>query len=638
MNSSGDDAISVAFRGMVVRPDELRHGPAPDPAAALPDEGEAAHGAAPALSWRDGELLRHGRPHRILSGSLHYFRVHPQQWADRLARLAAMGLNTVDTYVAWNFHQPRRARRPRFDGWHDLGRFLGLAQEAGLDVIVRPGPYICAEWDNGGLPAWLTGVPGMRPRTSHGPYLDAVAGWFDELIPRIAAAQAGRGGPVVAVQVENEYGSYGDDMAYLEWLRDALTGRGVTELLYTADGPTDLMLDAGMLPGVPAAATFGSKPADAAAALRRRRPGEPFVCAEFWSGWFDHWGENHHVRSPQSAADTLSGILDAGGSVSFYMAHGGTNFGLTSGANHDGTRFQPTVTSYDSDAPIAEHGALTPKFFALRDRLLALTGAEAAPPPPAPVLLAPRTLRPVPRAGLLEGLAAMAGPAVRSPAPPSFEELDQPSGLLLHRALPRVPAGPHELTVHGLHDRAQVFVDGTPAGILDQETSSLTLHGTGAPVRLDLLVENQGRINYGPLLGQGKGILGGVRIDRRLVHTWRTHGLPLDEWTSADVRRAPAAAPPAGRAGFATAHFTAPEPADTFLAFPGFAKGFAWINGTLLGRYWETGPQSTLYVPAPLLTAGRNTVTVLELERFGDAVELRDRPELGPPEEYVETF
>ncbi|MGW5354162.1 glycoside hydrolase family 35 protein [Streptomyces sp. NPDC004031] len=639
MGSSGNDAISIAFRGMVVRPDELRDGPSPaaEPVAASAVPRQPPAGAEPALSWRASELLREGRPHRILAGSLHYFRVHPEQWADRLARLAAMGLNTVDTYVAWNFHQPRRGR-PRFDGWQDIGRFLELAREAGLDAVVRPGPYICAEWDNGGLPAWLTGTPGMRPRTSHRPYQDAVAGWFDELIPRIAAAQAGRGGPVVAVQVENEYGSYGDDTAHLEWLRDALTGRGITELLYTADGPTDLMLDAGMLPGVLAAATFGSKPADAAAALRRRRPGEPFVCAEFWSGWFDHWGEQHHVRSPHSAAQTLSGILDGGGSVSFYMAHGGTNFGLTSGANHDGVRLQPTVTSYDSDAPIAEHGAPTPKFFAIRDRLLALTGAEAPPPPAGVPLLPPRVLRTERGAGLLDGLTAMARPAVASPSPLSFEELEQPSGLVLYRAAPRIPAGRHELGVHGLHDRAQVFLDGAPAGILDGETSALTVEGTGGPVRLDLLVENQGRINYGPLLGQGKGILGGVRVGRRLVHTWRMHGLPLDEWTPRDVRRAPASAPPDGRAGFATAHFTAPEPADTFLALPGFGKGFAWINGTLLGRYWHTGPQTTLYVPAPLLAPGRNTVTVLELERFGEAVELRDRPELGPPQEYVETF
>jgi beta-galactosidase len=232
----------------------------------------------------------------------------------------------------------------------------------------------------------------------------------------------------------------------------------------------------------------------------------------------------------------------------------------------------------------------------------------------------------------------MGAPAVTAPCPLGFDELGQASGLVLYRAHPRLPRGPQELTVTGLHDRAQVFVDGAPAGVLDRETSSLTVEGHGVPARLELLVENQGRINYGPLLGQGKGILGGVRVERRLVHGWTMHGLPLDTWTPEDVRRAPGAAVRAGAAGFATARFTVAEPAAAFRALPGFAKGFAWINGVLLGRYWEIGPQVTLYVPAPLVAPGTNTVTVLELERLGDRVELRESPELGPAEEYVETF
>ncbi|POX48277.1 beta-galactosidase [Streptomyces sp. Ru71] len=588
------------------------------------------------LTYTDGVLLRAGRPHRVLAGSLHYFRVHPKQWADRLDRLAALGLNTVDTYVPWNFHE-RVPGEVRFDGRRDVARFLRLAQERGLDAIVRPGPYICAEWDNGGLPAWLTGLPGMRPRTSHPPYLEAVARWFDQVVPRIAELQAGRGGPVVAVQIENEYGSYGDDHGYVRWVRDALVERGVEELLYTADGPTALMQDGGSVPGELAAATFGSRPEQAAALLRSRRRGEPFLCAEFWNGWFDHWGEKHHVRSPVSAAEDVGGILDAGGSLSLYMAHGGTNFGLWAGANHDGERLQPTVTSYDSDAPIAENGALTPKFFALRERLAAVRETELPPVPADPPVLAPRTLPVTHGAALLDALRA-AGEPVRAPAPLSFEELGLSSGLVLYEAEPLLPEGSHEVTVTGLHDRAQVFVDGAPVAVLDRETASFTVRGSGARVRLTLLVENQGRINYGPLLGQGKGILGGVRVERRLVHGWTMRPLPLDEWTARDLADATAAAPADGRAGFATARLTVAEPADTFLSLPGFGKGFVWVNGTLLGRHWHIGPQTTLYVPGPLLRAGENTVTVLELERLGDHLALVDRPSLGPAEEYVETF
>ncbi len=587
-----------------------------------------------ALTYAGGALLRQGRAHRVLSGSLHYFRVHPQLWADRLQRVAALGLNTVDTYVPWNFHE-RTPGDIRFDGWRDLDRFVRLAQQAELDVIIRPGPYICAEWDNGGLPAWLTGTAGMRLRTSYPPFLESVGRWFDELVPRVAALQACHGGPVVAVQIENEYGSYGDDHGYVRWVRDALASRGITELLYTADGPTPLMLDAGTVPGELAAVTFGARPEEAAELMRSRRPDEPFFCAEFWNGWFDHWGERHHVRAAGSAAEVVRSILDADGSVSLYMAHGGTNFGLWAGANHDGDRLQPTVTSYDSDAPVAEHGAFTPKFFALRERL---AGPSSAHPLPAePPVLAPRTLPVTRGAALLDALRTVTEP-VQALGPLSFEELGQSFGLVLYTARPLLPTGEFELTVWGLHDRAQVFLDGTPVGVLDRESASCTVTGAGERVRLELLVENQGRINYGPLLGQGKGILGGVRVDRRLVHGWSMHRLPLDEWTSSDLARAASLAPPGGAAGFASARLTITEPADTFLALPGFSKGFCWVNGELLGRYWAIGPQTTLYVPHPFLRAGENTVTALELEHLGDRIELRDRPSLGPTEEYIETF
>ncbi|MEU3686123.1 glycoside hydrolase family 35 protein [Streptomyces sp. NPDC030592] len=589
------------------------------------------------LTHADGTLLRNGRPHRLLAGSLHYFRVHPGHWADRLRRLTALGLNTVDTYVPWNFHE-RTEGDIRFDGPRDLAGFVRLAQEEGLDVVVRPGPYICAEWDNGGLPAWLTGTPGMRLRTSHGPFLEAVDRWFDELIPRIADLQAGRGGPIVAVQIENEYGSYGDDHAYVAHVRDALVARGVTELLYTADGPTPLMQDGGALPGHLAAATFGSRPRQAAELLRSRRPAEPFLCAEFWNGWFDHWGEKHHVRPAAGAAETVGDILDEGGSVSLYMAHGGTNFGLWAGANHDGDRIRPTVTSYDSDAPIAENGALTPKFFALREKLTALDGSGPPRPLPAePPVLTPRELPVTRHAALLGALRASAEP-VHAPLPLSFEELALDSGLVLYEAQPLLPPGNHELTVTGLHDRAQVYVDDAPVAVLDRETATFTVPGNGARVRLALLVENQGRINYGPLLGLRKGILGGVRVERRLVHGWTMRPLPLDRWTPQDLARLAAAAPSDGRAGFATAVLAVAEPADTWVALPGFGKGFLWVNDALLGRYWEIGPQTTLYLPGPLLHPGDNTLTVLELERLGDRVTLHDRPDLGPPEEYVETF
>ncbi|GAA1747608.1 glycoside hydrolase family 35 protein [Agromyces humatus] len=616
--------------------------------AGRPDSGERAD--APILTFADGQLFRAGLPHRILSGSIHYFRVHPDLWRDRLERLRSLGFNTIDTYIAWNFHQ-RGPDEADFTGWRDIERFIGLAGELGLDVIVRPGPYICAEWDNGGFPAWLTGLPGLSLRSSDPRYLTEVATWFDELLPRLAPLQAANGGPVVAVQLENEFGSYGDDVAYLRWLHDALIEGGITELLYTADGPTDLMLDGGTLDGVMASATFGSRASQAAELLRSRREGEPFLCAEYWNGWFDHWGEHHHVREPGGSVGVVDDILASGGSVSVYMAHGGTNFGLWSGANHADGVLQPTVTSYDSDAPVSEHGAITEKGRMLRERLLAFTGAVATPvPQPGPVLPA-RRLEIEAAAPLLPALRGAAltseSSALRTPAPRTFEALRQDAGLVLYRAEPILPAGTSTISIRGLHDRAHVWVDGRLVGVGDEAAAAtgFAVTGEGERVRLEILVENQGRINYGPLLGQGKGILGGVQIDRRLVQGWTSLPLPIDLWSEATVGLVASGGADAtsvrrtgAEPGFSTARFDVDSPADAFLALPGFAKGFAWVNGFLLGRYWEIGPQLTLYVPAPLLAAGANTITVLELERSGAHLELRAEPELGPTEEYIELF
>ncbi|MEU4791647.1 glycoside hydrolase family 35 protein [Micromonospora tulbaghiae] len=589
---------------------------------------------SPALGWRDRQLYRNGVPHRVLSGALHYFRVHPALWRDRIRRLADLGLNTLDTYVPWNFHQPYEDRAPRFDGWRDVEAFVALAGEEGLDVVLRPGPYICAEWSNGGLPAWLT-ARDVALRSSDPAFTEPVERWFDELIPRIARQQAHAGGPVVAVQIENEYGSYGDDEAYLRWNRAALIDRGISELVFTADGPTELMLDAGTLPGTLAAATLGSKPEAARALLAQRRLDEPFMVAEFWNGWFDHWGERHHVRGVDSAVHTLAAVIDDGGSVSIYMAHGGTNFGLWAGANADGNRLQPTVTSYDSDAPIAEDGTLTAKFHAMRATLGA-TGPIRVPErmpllPPARVPLAHR-------ADLIAGVRAVPAREYTGPRPATFEQLGLDAGMVLHTAHPRIPPGEHTIALNDVRDRAVVLVDGVPLGVADAAHPTLRVHGTGAVVRLEILVESLGRINYGPLIGQHKGLLGPVLVDRRIVHGWTSTAVALPDWTSADLFRATGAGPARTAAGFAVATVHVDTPADTFLALPDSVHGMLWVNGFLLGRYWDIGPQVTLYCPAPLLHAGENTVVVLETDRLGTVLELRDAPELGPTEEYVEEF
>lgn len=592
----------------------------------------ALHGAAvPTLSYADRQLFKNGEPHRIIAGAVHYFRVHPDQWQDRIDRLVALGVNTLDTYVAWNFHQPYKDMAPDFSGWRDLARFITLAGDAGLDVIVRPGPYICAEWDNGGFPSWAISNPEMVLRSSDPLFTAAVGAWFEQLLPVIEPLQACHGGPVVALQIENEYGSYGDDQAYLRWNRQALLDGGMSEMLFTADGGTDYFLDGGSLPDTWATATLGSRGMEADEIWERRRPGEPFFTVEFWNGWFDHWGEDHHTRPASEAAAEAKNVLDVDGSICLYMAHGGTNFGLSAGANHDGV-IQPTVTSYDSDAPIAEDGRLTEKFFAMREAFFAAEGRELTEVPdallrPAPVL--PATTVPLTAGTPLLDFVRAAEP-VASVKPLSFEQLGLDRGLVHYSAKAVLPQGEGTIKIRGLHDRAYIWVDNVFAGILNDATGAdgLKVNGSGVPAQLEILVENQGRINYGPLFGQGKGILDGVLINQRYVFHWEQRAIDLEQPLEELLQQETAAGTDLG-AGFFHGELTVDESADSYVALPGFGKGMIWINGFLLGRYWEIGPQLTLYLPQPLLTTGRNTITVLEFEHGATELELRTEAELG---------
>lgn len=604
------DLLASAFDGSSVAVDA--------PAAASPI-------GAPTLTWRDGEILRDGVAHRILAGSIHYFRVHPDQWEDRLRRLAAMGANTVDTYVAWNFHE-RVEGDVRFDGWRDIERFIRLAGDIGLDVFLRPSPYICAEWSNGGIPFWLSGrVAALR--TSDAGFLAAVDAWYDELIPRLVPLQASHGGPIVAIQIENEYGSFGSDAAYLAHLREGLRCRGMVEMLTTADGITGDMIEHGSVPGAMATFTFGT---GVARAVELRREGDALMCSELWGGWFDHWGERHHVRSAASTGGTIEELLAAGGSVSLYMAHGGTNFGLWNGANHDRV-LQPTVTSYDSDAPIGEDGTLNEKFHALRAMFAPFHASGLPPVPAGPRRQAAASAPLEQRSSLLQLVATLPVTGEVSPRPCTFEELGAEDGMVAYEADVSFPADAM-LTIDGLHDRAVVFLDAQALGVLERDgQTSLALPVEGGAGRLTLVVESLGRINYGPYTGEGKGIMRGVMIGRRLVNGW-THRLVPQE--------APTAAPGLDRSaqasdGVAVASFDIAEPLDAWLAFPGGSKGMVWLNGFLLGRYWKVGPQETLYAPAPLWRAGRNEIVVLDTDGLGATVEIRDEPSFGETEEFI---
>ncbi|MFI9814947.1 glycoside hydrolase family 35 protein [Saccharothrix variisporea] len=553
---------------------------------------------------QDNGFVRNGRPHRVLSGALHYFRSHPAQWPRRLSVLRGMGLNTVETYVPWNLHEPTPGR------YHDLDaltRFLDAAAAEGLDAIVRPGPYICAEWENGGLPWWLSGPL----RCAHPDFLAAVDSWFDVLVPRIAARQTTRGGNVVMVQVENEYGSYGSDHTYLRHLRDGLMERGIDVPLFTSDGGEALFLTGGLVPDTLGTVNFGSDAAGQFAEFRRHRPRDPLFCMEFWDGWFDHWGDRHTTRSPEDAAAALDEVLAAGASVNLYMAHGGTNFGFWAGANaggdvHDGA-YRPTVTSYDYDAPMDEAGNPTPKYWVFRE-VIGKYAPLPAPPPPPPATLPAATV-PLTRSVRLTDVFRT--PTTHTPHVPSFEELNQHQGFLLHRTTLPGPRPPLPLRLRDLRDRAQLFVDGTEHAVFSRAADPTAVDHTDVPggVTVELLVEAMGRINYGPLLGERKGILGGVLHERQYVHGWETTPIPLDTlpelpWDTGTSTHGPL---------FLGGTLTVTDPRDAYLDLTGWTKGVVWVNGFCLGRYWHIGPQRTLYVPEPVLHQGDNDITILEL-------------------------
>lgn len=571
-----------------------------------------------------------GAPFRLLSGALHYFRVVPEYWPDRLRKLRALGLNTVETYVPWNLHEPRPGEF-HFDGGLDIVRFIELAAAEGLKVIVRPGPYICSEWEMGGLPAWLLKDTAMRLRCSYRPYLAAADRYLDTLLPRLVPWQASRGGPIIAMQVENEYGSYGGDTAYLTYLADGMRARGIEVLLFTSDGPAAATLQSGSAPGVLKTVNFGANAPSALARLRHYQPHGPLMVTEFWLGWFDHWGEAHHDQPidasvGDAAARTLEEILSAGASVNLYMAHGGTNFGFMNGANVDGGVYRATVTSYDYAAPLDEAGDPTPRYVVLREVIGRHVPLPDVPLPPPSRKQAYGPVALTESVSLFDALDSLSERHT-SPFPQAMEAFDQAYGFILYRTRVSGPRSPAPLTVRHVRDRVQVFADGVEVGILEREfpERGLDLAVPAEGQALDLLVENMGRVNFGPDLLDRKGIAEGALLGGQYLADWDIYPLPLDDLSR--LRFGPLAAT---GPRFFRGVFDVDDPADTYLALPGWTKGVVWLNGVNLGRYWRRGPQQTLYVPAPLLRPGRNELVILELHAAAQpVVELRDRPDLG---------
>ena len=582
------------------------------------------------------EFLLDGKPFTILSGAIHYFRVHPSDWHHSLYNLKAMGFNTVETYVPWNLHEPRPGEFD-FTGGLDLARFLDEAAELGLWAIVRPSPFICAEWEFGGLPAWLLADRSMRPRSRDPKFLARVASYYDALMPILVPRQVMRGGNVIMMQVENEYGSYCEDKEYLRAIRDLMTSRGVDVPLFTSDGPWRGCLRAGTLidDDVLATGNFGSRAAENFAALKafHEEHGKswPLMCMEFWDGWFNRWGENVIRRDAQDLADSVRELLELGGSVNLYMFRGGTNFGFMNGCSARHTHDLHQVTSYDYDAPLDEEGNPTEKWYLLRDvvRDLFPDNWTADPLVKTAVGVPAEKVELTGRAGLFENLPALDPEPVRSLYPQTMEDMGQSYGYTLYRAqVERDTTEPERIRVVDGRDRAQVFVNGVPVATQYQEHIGEDIR-YALPEKdnqLDVLVENMGRVNYGHKFladTQRKGIRTGVCVDLHFVLGWEAYRLGLDDVSRVDYSAGWAEGTPS----FSRFEFTLDEPADTYIDTTGFGKGVAFVNGTNVGRYWEIGPIATLYVPHGMTRAGVNELVLFETEgTVSDSISLRSTP------------
>ncbi|WP_318615677.1 beta-galactosidase family protein [Sporosarcina sp. YIM B06819] len=561
------------------------------------------------LKVEEGQFILNNEPIQFISGAIHYFRVVPEYWEDRLLKLKACGFNAVETYVPWNLHEPKEGQF-NFEGIADIEEFIRIAGRIGLHVIVRPSPYICAEWEFGGLPSWLMADSNMRLRSFYEPYLEKVDNYYDVLLGKLKPLLQTNGGPIIAMQIENEYGSFGNDKQYLNYIKDAMIARGIDVLLFTSDGPTHLMLQGGTVEGVLATANFGSNPTEAFQVLQHNFPNTPNMCMEFWNGWFDHWGEEHHERGPADTANTLNEILERGDSVNFYMFHGGTNFGFYNGANY-GDNYQPTVTSYDYDCPVSEAGDITPKYLAVRDVIAKYKdiGELQLPEPIAKMNYgAVKMIVSVP---LFDALGMISNP-IRKANPETMEKLGQDYGFTLYRTFLKGPHSKAPLSIQHVRDRALVFVDKEYLGVIDRwENQTISFAVPKEGVQIDILVENMGRINYGPrMMNEPKGITEGVRFDYQFLFDWEIYPLPMDNLQSLSFNdnKEQQTGPV-----FYKGTFEVNEVGDTFVELPGWVKGFVVVNGFNIGRYWEKGPQETLYLPGPLLKKGDNEIVIFEL-------------------------
>ncbi|MBI3123982.1 MAG: beta-galactosidase [Ignavibacteriales bacterium] len=559
------------------------------------------------FAFNADDFLLDGKPFQMISGEIHPARVPKEYWRHRIQMAKAMGCNTIAAYIFWNYHETSPGKFDFKSENRDLAQFVKLVQEEGMWVLFRPGPYVCAEWDFGGLPPYLLKIPDIKVRCMDERYMQAAERYLKEMAKLIKPLLVTNGGPILMVQIENEYGSYGNDKIYMEELRKIWLKNGIDVPFYTADGPTNFMLEAGNIEGAVIGLDSGSSQADFNTA-KKRNPNVPAFSSETYPGWLTHWGEKWARPDTAGLLKEVKFLLDTKKSFNFYVIHGGTNFGFYAGANSGGKGYEPDLTSYDYDAPINEQGNPTPKYFALRNLISKYVKNIPELPKSIPVIEIPEI-----KMELFSSVWENLPKPKFSVQPKPMEAFDQKEGFILYKTK-LIGHKSGKLTITDLHDYATVFLNGKYIGKLDRREAENSIEIPKSNVQdpvLEIFVEGMGRINFAQYLIDRKGITDHVTLNGMTLMNWEVYNFPFDAKYIQSLKKS---VPSTDRKGnFFKGTFELNETADTYIDMSYYKKGVVFVNGNNLGRYWEIGPQKRLFCPAPWLKKGKNEIIVFDL-------------------------
>jgi beta-galactosidase len=557
------------------------------------------------------EFLLDGKPFQIISGEMHPARIPAEYWRHRILMAKAMGCNTISAYIFWNFHEQEEGIFDFASYNHNISEFIKIVKEEGMWLILRPGPYVCAEWELGGIPPYLLRIPDIKLRSLDPRYMAAAGRYITRLAEEIRPFQVTKGGPLLMIQVENEYGSYSNDHDYMLKIRDLWKASGIDVLTFTGDGPSTRMLEGGTIPGSAVGLDSGTSDADFALA-EKLNPGVPVFSSETYPGWLTHWGEEWARPDTAELLKEVKYLMDNKKSFNLYVIHGGTNFGFTAGANSGGKGYEPDVTSYDYDAPVNEQGVVTPKYLALRNLIGSyLPKKQKLPPIPDPIKSIDVEPFYVERfTTIWENLPE----PVTSETPGTFESYSQDYGFILYRTI-LTDYKKGTLTVSDIHDYATIFLNGEYIGNLDRRAGINSIDLPDCKIQnpqLEILVEGMGRINYGQNIIDRKGITEKVTLNGNTLLNWKIFKLPMDKQFIYHLRSSGKVFNKPGIFFRGTLSFA--FTGDTFFDMSSYKKGIVWVNGHNLGRYWDIGPQKRLYCPASFLKAGLNEVIIFDLQ------------------------